>query len=53
MLVTDEPHPELEARLDALGVTYRSQRAGPYVIVIPTSRRVDPSEVTPALDYRY
>jgi hypothetical protein len=53
VLVTDEPHPELEARLDALGVTFQSQRAGPYLIVIPTSRRVDPSEVTPALDYRY
>jgi hypothetical protein len=53
VLVTDEPHPELESRLDALGVTYQSERAGPYVLVIPTSRRVDPSEVTPALDYRY
>ncbi len=53
VLVTDEPDPELEARLDALGVTYQSQRAGPYMIVVATSRRVDPSEVTPALDYRY
>ncbi|MBV9355570.1 MAG: hypothetical protein JO023_08585 [Chloroflexi bacterium] len=53
VLVTDQPQPELESRLDALGVSYQSQRAGPYVIVIPTSRRVDPSEVTQALDYRY
>jgi Dolichyl-phosphate-mannose-protein mannosyltransferase len=53
VLVTDEPHPELESRLDALGVAYAAQRAGPYVVVIPTSRHVDPAEVTPALDYRY
>jgi hypothetical protein len=53
VLVTDEPQPELEARLRAMGVTFEERRAPPYVIVIPTSRKVDPSEVTGALDYRY
>lgn len=53
VLVTDEPEPELEARLRAMGVTFDERRVPPYVVVVPTSRRVDPSEVGPALDYRY
>jgi hypothetical protein len=53
VLVTDEARPELEDRLDALGVAYVERRAPPYVVVIPVSRRVHPSEVTGALDYRY
>jgi hypothetical protein len=53
VLVTDEARPELEERLDALGVAYVERRAPPYVVVIPVSRRVHPSEVTGALDYRY
>jgi hypothetical protein len=53
VLVTDEAQPELERRLQELGVAYVERRAAPYVVVIPISRRVDPSEVTPALDYRY
>jgi hypothetical protein len=36
-----------------MGVTYWAERVPPYVVVIPTSRRVDPSEVTPEIDYRY
>ncbi len=53
VLVTSEADPELEQRLRALGVTFDERRAPPYVVVIPTSRKVDPSEVTGALDYRY
>jgi hypothetical protein len=53
VLVTDEARPELEQRLDALGVAYVARRVPPYVVVIPTSRRVAPAEVTGALDYRY
>jgi hypothetical protein len=53
VLVTDEPEPELEHTLSAMGVTFIERRAAPYVVVIPTSRKVDPSEVTSALDYRY
>ncbi|MBV9579843.1 MAG: hypothetical protein JO057_14735 [Chloroflexi bacterium] len=53
VLVTDEAEPELEGRLRDLGVAFEERRAAPYVVVIPTSRRVDPSEVTGALDYRY
>jgi len=53
VLVTNEPEPALERRLDELGVAFIERRAPPYVVVIPTSRRVDPSEVTAALDYRY
>jgi hypothetical protein len=53
VLVTDETDPELLDRLRALGVTYELHRVPPYVIVIPTSRRVLPGEVTGALDYRY
>jgi hypothetical protein len=53
VLVTDEARPELLDRLDRLGVSYRVERTPPYVIVLPTSRSVHPSEVTPALDYRY
>lgn len=53
VLVTDEAEPELERRLGALGVTYEERRVPPYVVVIPISRKVDPSEVTGGLDYRY
>jgi 4-amino-4-deoxy-L-arabinose transferase-like glycosyltransferase len=53
VLVTDEVAPELEQRLRAMGVAFDERRADPYVVVIPTSRKVDPSEVTGALDYRY
>jgi hypothetical protein len=54
VLVTDESEPELVMRLRQLGVTFQVERAPPsYVVVIPVSRRVDPSEVASALDYRY
>ena len=53
VLVTDEAEPELERSLRLMGVSFIERRVAPYVVVIPTSRRVDPSEVTPALDYRY
>jgi hypothetical protein len=53
VLVTDEPRPELERRLESTGVAYVARRVPPYVVVIPTSRKVDPAEVTGALDYRY
>jgi hypothetical protein len=53
VLVTNEADPELERRLRALGVTFDERRVPPYVVVIPTSRKVDPSEVSGALDYRY
>jgi Dolichyl-phosphate-mannose-protein mannosyltransferase len=53
VLVTDEIEPELEHALRGMGVSFRERRVPPYVVVIPTSRVVDPSEVTGALDYRY
>jgi hypothetical protein len=53
VLVTDEAEPELEETLRGMGVAFDQRRVPPYVIVIPTSRVVDASEVTPALDYRY
>jgi hypothetical protein len=53
VLVTAEAEPELERALRLMGVSFIEHRAAPYVVVIPTSRRVDPSEVTAALDYRY
>ncbi len=53
VLVTDEAEPELERALRAMGVSFAERRAAPYVIVMPTSRTVHPSEVTGALDYRY
>jgi hypothetical protein len=53
VLVTDETEPELERTLRTMGVSFVERRVAPYVLVIPTSRRVDPSEVTAALDYRY
>jgi hypothetical protein len=53
VLVTDEPEPELERRMRDLGVSYEAHRVPPYVVIVPTSRRVHPSEVTSALDYRY
>ncbi len=53
VLVTDEAQPELERQLREMSVAYVERRVRPYVVVIPTSRKVDPSEVTEALDYRY
>ena len=53
VLVTSEAEPELERALRRLGVGFVERRAAPYVVVIPTSRAVHPSEVTGALDYRY
>lgn len=53
VLVTDESEPALEQSLRQMGVAFVERRVSPYVVVIPTSRRVDPSEVTGALDYRY
>jgi hypothetical protein len=53
VLVTDEAQPELEQMLQRMAVTFVEVRVRPYVVVIPTSRRIHPSEVTPALDYRY
>ena len=53
VLVTDEPEPDLEHTLRLMGVSFVQRRAPPYVVVIPTSRRVHPSEVTSAIDYRY
>jgi 4-amino-4-deoxy-L-arabinose transferase-like glycosyltransferase len=53
VLVTAEVEPELLVRLRELGVEHVVRRVPPYVVVVPTSRRVHPSEVTSALDYRY
>jgi hypothetical protein len=53
VLVTDETMPALEQRLRSMGVAFVERRVPPYVVVIPTSRTVQPSEVTDALDYRY
>jgi 4-amino-4-deoxy-L-arabinose transferase-like glycosyltransferase len=53
VLVTDEPEPDLEHSLRLISVAFVERRAPPYVVVIPTSRRVHPSEVAPAIDYRY
>jgi hypothetical protein len=53
VLVTDEAEPELEHALQRMGIAFVERRTAPYVVVIPTSRKVHPSEVTSALDYRY
>ena len=53
VLVTDEAEPDLEHSLRLMGISFVERRAPPYVVVIPGSRKVHPSEVTPALDYRY
>jgi hypothetical protein len=53
VLVTDESQPELERTLRAMGVSFVERRVAPYVVVMPSSRIVHPSEVTGALDYRY
>jgi len=53
VLITDESEPELEHALRLRGISFVERRAAPYVVVIPISRQVHPSEVTPALDYRY
>jgi hypothetical protein len=53
VLVTDESEPELEHTLRLMGVSFVERRVAPYVVVIPISRKVLPSEVTGALDYRY
>lgn len=53
VLVTDEAEPALEQTLRLMGTSFVERRVWPYVVVIPNSREVDPSEVTDALDYRY
>jgi hypothetical protein len=53
VLVTDEAEPDLEHTLRLMGISFVERRAPPYVVVIPGSRKVHPSEVTPQLDYRY
>jgi Dolichyl-phosphate-mannose-protein mannosyltransferase len=53
VLVTDEAEPDLEHTLRSMGISFVERRAPPYVVVIPTSRKVHPSEVTAAIDYRY
>jgi hypothetical protein len=53
VLVTDEQEPDLERQLRLMGVSFVEQRVAPYVVVIPISRKVQPWEVTGALDYRY
>jgi hypothetical protein len=53
VLVTDEIEPALERSLRLMGVTFVERRVAPYVVVMPTSRKVHPSEVTGTLDYRY
>jgi hypothetical protein len=53
VLITDEREPELERTLRQMGVSFVERQALPYVVVIPVSRTVHPSEVTSALDYRY
>lgn len=53
VLVTDEADPELARRLREMDVTFDDVRVPSFVIIVPRSRRVDPSEVTGALDYRY
>jgi hypothetical protein len=53
VLVTDEAEPQLVQDLRRMNVAFVERRVPPYVVVIPTSRKVDPSEVTDALDYRY
>jgi hypothetical protein len=53
VLVTDEADPELTQRLRELGVSYLQRRAWPYVVVVPQSRTVHPSEVGAAIDSRY
>jgi hypothetical protein len=53
VLITDEREPELVRTLRQLGVSFVERQALPYVVVIPVSRTVHPSEVTSALDYRY
>jgi 4-amino-4-deoxy-L-arabinose transferase-like glycosyltransferase len=53
VLITDEVEPELEHLLRLMGITFVERRVAPYVVVIPISRAVHPSEVTGGLDYRY
>jgi hypothetical protein len=53
VLVTTEPEPALEHALRLMGISFVERRVEPYVVVIPTSSRVDPATVTAALDYRY
>lgn len=53
VLVTDEAEPALIGKLRALNVSFEQYRVPSYVVVIPTSRKVHPSEVTGEIDYRY
>src|SRR5207244_11204254 len=41
VLVTDETEPELEHALRLMGISFVERRVAPYVVVIPTSSRVD------------
>ncbi len=41
----------LENRLKALGVSYTRQEIAPYLVIIPTSRPVSPTEVVEGLHY--
>jgi hypothetical protein len=53
VLVTDETEPPLAQRLRLLGVQFQDARFPPYLVVLPSSRAVHPSEVTDELNYRY
>lgn len=53
VVVGDLPPSGLGARLQALGVTYRTATIGPYELFLPLSRRVDPAEVVKTLRYPY
>jgi hypothetical protein len=53
VLVTNEPNPPLLGDLDVMGVDYRAERFGPYLLVEPLSRVVKPWEVSDSLNYEY
>jgi hypothetical protein len=53
VLVTNNPSPPLLDELQELGVEYRADRFGPYLLVQPLSRLVKPWEVVDSLGYEY
>jgi hypothetical protein len=53
LVVGSLPSPGLGSALRKLGVTFRQATVGPYLVYLPLSRRVDPSEVVNALRYPY
>jgi hypothetical protein len=53
VLVTEQSDPPLLDKLGELGVAYRADRFGPYLVVEPLSRRVKPWEVASTLGYEY